>query len=93
MVDAFRHANTSEIVLDLRFDPRRLVLICRDHGRGIGSAMLELESPDRHFGLLGTRERARKVRGELTISQGQPKGTIVVLKVSARVAYRRRRWK
>jgi signal transduction histidine kinase/ligand-binding sensor domain-containing protein len=93
IVNAFRHAYASNIAMELHFDPRRFMLLCRDDGRGMGTGMPEPERPVQHFGLLGMRERAQKIRGELTISSGQPKGTIVILKVPARNAYPRRRWK
>jgi signal transduction histidine kinase len=93
IVNAFRHANASEITIELHFDSRRFVLICRDDGLGIAIKMPGPERVGSHFGLLGMQERARKIRGELTISSAQPNGTVVALKVPARFAYPRRRWK
>ena len=93
IVNAFRHAYASEITIELRFDPGLFVLLCRDDGCGIASKMPEPEKADRHFGLLGMRERAQKLSGELTVLPAQPHGTIVTLNVPARVAYSRRRWR
>jgi signal transduction histidine kinase/ligand-binding sensor domain-containing protein len=88
IVNAFRHANASKITVELRCDPGQLVLVCRDNGCGIGKSA---RAPEGHFGLLGMRERAQRLRGEITVLPAQPNGTIVTLKVPARVAYARHR--
>jgi ligand-binding sensor domain-containing protein len=93
IVNAIRHADASEIVVELHCEPRRFVLICQDDGCGIVTRTPGSEKSARSFGILGMRERARKLSGELTIVPAQPKGTIVLLKVPDRVAYRRRRLK
>ena len=93
IVNAFRHSNASEIITELHFDPKRFQLLCRDDGRGITSKDSEPDEGGDHFGLLGMRERAQKLNGELTILPAEPHGTIVALSVSARVAYSKRLWK
>jgi len=55
-----------------------LVLRVTDDGRGITPD--EIEDP-RSLGLLGIRERARRLGGSVTFAQVAPKGTAVTLRV------------
>jgi PAS domain S-box-containing protein len=73
-----RHAKATRV--DIRFEQRdcNLVLEVRDNGRGISAA--EISAP-KSLGLLGIRERALMVGGEVSI-RGEPgKGTTVTVSV------------
>jgi len=58
-----------------------------DNGVGMDPAASEI-GKDGHFGLLGMRERAERIRGRLTIAGSPVSGTTITLVVPGRLAYR-----
>ena len=56
----------------------RLVLQVRDDGRGITQD--QIDDP-RSLGLLGIRERARRLGGSVSFGRVEPKGTVVRFEV------------
>jgi signal transduction histidine kinase/ligand-binding sensor domain-containing protein len=85
--NAFRHAEAKQIEVELRYDLRQLRLRVRDDGEGIDPKFLAAEGRAGHFGLLGMRERAKLVRGKLTIWTAPDSGTEIELSVPAAHAY------
>ncbi|MDX2090138.1 MAG: histidine kinase [Kofleriaceae bacterium] len=75
-----RHASASAIFVDLRLERGRLKLDIADDGIGLP------DSPPRigALGLLGMRERARRLDGECVITRREPRGTLVSLTVPLR---------
>jgi len=73
-----RHAEATEVDVRLAREDGNIVLEVRDNGRGIGEEEL---STGRSLGILGMRERALLLGGELTISGTPGKGTIVKLRI------------
>ena len=73
-----RHAEASRVEVALTRQGRTLLLTVRDDGKGIPS-----EGPSRahSMGLLGMRERARRLGGSLTLSGRAGEGTEVVVTV------------
>ena len=69
-----RHAEATQVYVRLGQDNGSIVLEVRDNGRGIGEAQL---STGRSLGILGMRERALLLGGELTIRGAPGKGTVV----------------
>ena len=57
-------------------------------GSGIGASFLEADSKPGHFGLLGMRERTKKMGGDLQIWSKPGAGTEIDLSVPAHIAYR-----
>jgi signal transduction histidine kinase len=72
-----RHANASRITVDLRFEGSVVVLEVADDGVGLPSS----RSRGRSLGLLGMGERARRLGGQCVVSQREPTGTLVSLRV------------
>jgi signal transduction histidine kinase/ligand-binding sensor domain-containing protein len=85
--NAFRHAGAKQIEVELRYDERQLRLRIRDDGKGIDPKFLTDEGRAGHFGLLGMRERAKLVRGKLTVWSAPDSGTEIELSVPAAHAY------
>jgi signal transduction histidine kinase len=85
--NARRHAQASEIEVDLRYDERRLRLRVRDDGKGIDAKFLSGERATGHYGLHGLRERAALIGGELTIWSAAGLGSEIELTVPAVRAY------
>jgi signal transduction histidine kinase len=63
LANVARHApgNRVELTADIEADTDEIRLVVADHGR----APAAQEQPERHFGLVGMRERARALGGEL----------------------------
>jgi len=85
--NAFRHAKAKQIEVELRYDERQVRLRIRDDGQGIDPKFLTDEGRVGHFGLNGMRERAKLVRGKLTVWTAPDSGTEIELSVPAVHAY------
>jgi signal transduction histidine kinase/YHS domain-containing protein len=74
--NADQHANANRIVLDLDFQARSIHLTIQDDGIGFAApAALEALAHERHFGLLGMRERVEQLDGTLTLTSRPGSGT------------------
>jgi signal transduction histidine kinase/ligand-binding sensor domain-containing protein len=95
LFNAHRHARATRIDVLVAFETRRLRVSIHDDGVGVEPAVLEAGGREGHFGLAGMRERARKIRGALSIRSTPGRGTEVELVAPANVAYATRpaaRW-
>jgi signal transduction histidine kinase len=102
--NAFRHADAHQIEVEIRYDERQFRLRVRDDGKGIDPRLLAEEGRERHFGLRGMGERAKRAGGKLTVWSSDRRadgkldsGTEVELRIPAAHAYAgyrpsRRRW-
>jgi PAS domain S-box-containing protein len=73
-----RHAQATQVTINCREESGQFILTIKDNGRGI----TESEKSDRQsLGLLGMRERAHLVGGEIKIESTQGKGTEVTVRV------------
>jgi signal transduction histidine kinase len=78
ITNATRHANARTIDVALTPKPGRLAL--RVHDDGVGFAVPERETPDqRHYGLIGMRERSRQISAGLTIESKPGSGTTILV--------------
>lgn len=71
-----RHSQCTEAEVDLHIAHGRLVLRCRDNGRGLNSA-----DADRGTGFASMRGRAERLGGSFEISSPREAGTIVTLDI------------
>nr|WP_229520045.1 ATP-binding protein [Massilia oculi] len=81
MRNAFRHAGAARIDVRLTYGRRRLALEVADDGGGIAEAVLQAGRRDGHWGLVGMRERAAQIGGQLTVDSRAGRGTTVRLTV------------
>jgi len=86
--NAFRHSGATNIEVEVTYDGARLHIRVRDDGSGIDASVLEANGKPGHFGLMGMRERAKKMGGALQIWSKPGAGTEIDLSVPAHVAYR-----
>jgi len=86
--NAFRHAGAKDIEAEVTYGTAALHVRVRDDGRGIDASVLQAGGRPGHFGLIGMRERAKKLGGDLAIWSKPDAGTEVDLRVPAHVAYR-----
>lgn len=80
LLNAFQHAQASQVDLALRCEREMLRVTVRDDGVGISEKMLAEGKPG-HWGLAGMRERARRIRGQLSIARGANGGTEVAIEL------------
>lgn len=76
--NAFRHADATEIELDLVFDAGGLTMLVSDNGKGIPPAALDRAENGR-WGLVGMRERAAQIGATLGVGNRDSGGAYVRL--------------
>jgi signal transduction histidine kinase len=76
VANVIRHAEATRVVVELRFEPRRVILSISDDGKGFDPDRVAAAAGER-FGLAGMHERAKIVGGNLSI-QSQPGGPTTV---------------
>ena len=80
VTNALKHAGASRIEVKLRMEGRRLYLRIRDDGRGFDQRDV-FSSGTGHFGVIGMRERAERLGGELRLASNPGAGTEVEVTV------------
>lgn len=78
MTNIARHADASIVEIELLFQPDQLTLEIRDNGKGIQPAEL---LGTYSLGVLGMKERARQLGGEVSFRPGATGGTVVALQI------------
>ena len=78
LTNVARHAEATEVQVDLRQEEDQILLRVSDNGKGIRPADLE---DSKSLGLLGMTERAEALGGQVTFQNQAPRGTIVTLRV------------
>jgi signal transduction histidine kinase len=78
LTNVARHANATEVDVRLAKEDDSLTLEVHDNGKGISEEQL---SADSSLGILGMRERALLLRGEVTIHGGPGEGTTVRVRI------------
>jgi signal transduction histidine kinase len=78
LTNIVRHAQAHKVEIDLAEEDGYVVLDVRDDGRGISPH--DIDDP-RSLGLVGIRERARRLGGAATFARGDTGGTIVTLRL------------
>lgn len=87
LLNAFRHAHARHIEVELNFANDSFRLFVRDDGQGIDPNVLEM-GREGHWGLVGMRERAEKIGGQLRVFSRLSAGTEIEVQVPAKVAFR-----
>jgi ligand-binding sensor domain-containing protein/signal transduction histidine kinase len=82
--NSVQHADAKSIACDLRFSKREIRFLCRDDGKGIPADILRSGARAGHWGLLGIRERAKRMGGKLNMESTKSAGTMVEIRVPAR---------
>jgi len=78
LTNAARHANATRVKVSLKEKTGKLELQVRDNGKGITEEQI---SDPKSFGLIGMRERAQFLGGEVEIKGVQDKGTTVTARI------------
>ena len=80
VTNALKHAGASRIGVTLHLDARHLLLRIKDDGRGFDQRDV-FSSRAGHFGVIGMRERAERLGGELRLASNPGAGTEVEVTV------------
>jgi signal transduction histidine kinase len=72
-----QHAGASNAKVVLRYDDDQVVATIEDDGKGFESAELGTAEERGHYGIVGMRERAEGVGGQLVVRSEPGRGTIV----------------
>ncbi len=86
--NAFSHAETENIEVEIHYDDGQFRLRVRDDGKGIDPAVLSHQGREGHYGLPGMSERATEIGGTLTVWSELDSGTEVELTVPAAKAFK-----
>ena len=78
LTNVLRHANASKVEVELKVGDGWVTMCVRDDGRGITEA--ELASP-KSLGLVGMKERAALLGGEIVFQVGSHCGTIMTVRI------------
>ncbi len=92
LLNAFRHAKAGEIVAEITYHRSELRLQVRDDGVGLPNDVVQYGTREGHFGLIGIRERAKRIRSGVTVLSRSGSGTELTVLVPAAVAYTDRKW-
>ena len=84
--NAFRHADAQHIEAEIVYGEKLFRVRIRDDGKGINPNLLE-QAPAGHWGLVGMRERAKRIGGQLEVWTEHDAGTEVELVVPGSIAY------
>jgi signal transduction histidine kinase len=78
-----KHANATEVSLQLEANQESMVLRVKDNGRGFDSSQSELDAGQSLLGngLANLRCRATQIRGHLAVRSSPGQGTEIILKV------------
>jgi signal transduction histidine kinase len=80
--NAIEHAKPSSIAIRAAVDGGECVITIADDGAGCDLAAAEAKTG--HFGIVGMRERARRIGAALTVESGLGKGTAVTVRCQSR---------
>jgi signal transduction histidine kinase len=91
LFNAARHAQASQVRVIVEYGVGGLRVTVRDDGRGFDASAPPRSALEGHYGLVGMRERARKMGANLTLESQPGSGARIVLNVPATVAFARGR--
>jgi signal transduction histidine kinase len=80
VTNSCKHGAPNRISIHLSMDKRKLAMRIADDGQGFDSSEA-FSSSDGHFGLVGMRERAERLGGELLLSSECGRGTTIDVSV------------
>jgi signal transduction histidine kinase len=87
LLNAFQHAGAHQVEAEIRYQNSLLRLRIRDDGKGIDPRVLDEGGCAGHWGLLGIRERAKRIGARLDVWSELGAGTEIELTIPGRIAY------
>ncbi|HWR43062.1 ATP-binding protein [Sporomusa sp.] len=74
-----KHAQASSVYITLSVNDKRVEMVIKDDGLGIGTGTVQTAYYKNRVGIYGMRERAEMLGGSLSIESGKAGGTTVVV--------------
>ena len=87
VINAMQHSHAQSIRIMMEHARRALNIHVSDDGDGFAAVPDARGGGNGHFGLVGMRERARRMGGKLKVQSAPQRGTLVTVSIPARVAY------
>jgi signal transduction histidine kinase len=84
LFNAQRHSHATSIAIEATRGARAIRICIRDNGIGLPPDVLAQGERERHFGLIGMRERAAQIDGQFTIANPITGGLEIALSVPFR---------
>lgn len=85
--NSLRYAFARSILVRLHHGADRISLSITDDGIGLPPEVVESGGREGHYGLVGMRERARRLQGRLDITSSTSEGTTIIVSIPSRIAY------
>ena len=76
-----RHADASEVTVNLNYGTREVLLSVQDNGVGFDPSAVQVDKKETSFGLIGMRQRAEQIKGQLIVDSAKNQGTAVRLTI------------
>ncbi|MDQ0008450.1 signal transduction histidine kinase/ligand-binding sensor domain-containing protein [Luteibacter jiangsuensis] len=86
VINAMQHSHAHSIRITVEHARRSLKVWVSDDGDGF-TTVPDAREGNGHFGLVGMRERAQRMGGKLKVQSAPQRGTLVTVRIPARVAY------
>ena len=83
LYNSIRHAQPRKVDLELVFEEARCCVQVRDDGVGFDPTMLS-SLPENHYGLIGIKERVKRIGGKFTLHSAAGTGTDLSIEVPRR---------
>ncbi len=80
ITNVVKHSGATHVKIELEYTPKKVVLRIRDDGKGFDPEACAGPG-DGHFGLLGIRERAERLNGQVNFTSSPEKGTCVRIEI------------
>lgn len=78
LMNAYKHARASEVVVSLRFTPAAVTVVVQDNGVGLSPEALDsYRAMSDHFGLRTVAEQIEGLGGELTVYNNDEQGAAI----------------
>ncbi|MYM69108.1 hypothetical protein GTP45_20010 [Pseudoduganella sp. FT55W] len=87
LANALRHSGSTGVVITLTYGAADFTLAVQDHGKGLDDEVQKSGQRRGHWGMVGMRERAARIGGQLSILSRPGEGTTVAVKLRAALAY------
>ena len=81
LVNVRRHANATEVGVELAFQPDAICLSVQDNGSGFDIKSVRTTDRQRGFGLTGMEQRASLLGGAVTLESSRGSGTLVKVRI------------
>jgi signal transduction histidine kinase len=85
--NAFTHSKAQLIEVEIMYEENIFRVRVRDDGKGMDPAVVDQVKPSGHWGLVGMRERAKRIGGELDVWSENKAGTEIELTLPGSIAY------